>query len=182
MSLAGASERETLERLEPDGSLSLLDGDLSLSNGLAWTRDGRRLYHADSERRTVWSRAYDPTTGAVGERRVFVQLDEGYPDGMASDAEDHLWIAIWGGGEIRRYAPDARLVDRIAVPAPHTSSVAFVGAHLDRVVITSATQHLSADALRTAPLSGRLFSAPVEVPGAPVASWSGLGGARGDGV
>lgn len=173
LSLGAASRREVLVRLEPDGRLTGIDDDLTLSNGLAWSTDGTRMYSVDTLRRTVFVRDYDVATGAVGARTTHLTLDEGYPDGIAMDAADHLWVAVWGGGEIRRYDPRGTLVARVAVPAPHTSCVAFAGDDLRLLVITTATADLAPDDLRRFPDSGRVFTLPVDVPGHPVPAWSG---------
>jgi sugar lactone lactonase YvrE len=173
LSLGGPSEREVLVRLEADGRLTVLDDDLALSNGLAWSADGRRMFSVDTLRRTVSVRDYDVGSGAVGPRRAHLRLEDGFPDGIAVDAADHLWVAVWGGGEVRRYAPDATLVERVATGAPHTSSVAFAGDDLRTLVITTATSELGDDQLRAHPDSGRLFTARAEVPGLPVAPWQG---------
>jgi sugar lactone lactonase YvrE len=171
LSLAGPSEREVLVRLEVDGRLTVLDDDLALSNGLAWSVDGRRMFSVDTLRGTVSVRDYDPGSGAVGPRRVHLRLEGGFPDGIAMDAADHLWVAVWGGGEVRRYAPDGALVERVATGAPHTSSVAFAGPDLRVLVVTTATSELTEAQLRAHPDSGRMLTVPVEVPGLPVAPW-----------
>jgi sugar lactone lactonase YvrE len=176
LSLGGPSQREVLVRLEADGRLTVLDDDLSLSNGLAWSSDGRRMFSVDTLARTVSVRDYDVGSGAVGPRRVHLRLEDGFPDGIAMDAADHLWVAVWGGGEVRRYAPDGALADRVATGAPHTSSVAFAGDDLRVLVITTATSELSEEQLQSHPDSGRMFTARVNVPGLPVASWQGLAG------
>jgi sugar lactone lactonase YvrE len=173
LSLDGASTHEELVRLEDDGSLTRLDGDLTLSNGLAWSTDGRLMYSVDTVRQTVFARKYDAHSGAVGERRVHVRLTDGSPDGIALDAEDHLWVAVWGAGEVRRISPDGTVVHRLAVPAPHTSCVAFAGDDLRTLVITTASAELDDAQLSACPHSGRLFTARVDVPGAPVPAWSG---------
>jgi sugar lactone lactonase YvrE len=176
LSLAGPSEREMLVRLEVDGRLTVLDDDLALSNGLAWSVDGRRMFSVDTLRGTVSVRDYDPGSGAVGPRRVHLRLEGGFPDGIAMDAADHLWVAVWGGGEVRRYAPDGALVERVATGAPHTSSVAFAGPDLRVLVVTTATSELTEAQLRAHPDSGRMLTVPVEVPGLPVAPWRGPAG------
>ncbi len=173
LSLDGESEREVLVRLETDGRLTPLDGDLGLSNGLAWSADGRTMYSADSLRRTVYVRGYDAADGAVGDRRVHLRLDGGVPDGLAMDAEDHLWVAVHGAGEVRRFAPDGTLVDRVAVPAPHSTAVAFAGEDLRTLVVTTAYGELAEEERRAHPESGRLFTTRVDVPGLPVPAWSG---------
>jgi sugar lactone lactonase YvrE len=176
LSLGGPSEREVLVRLEADGRLTVLDDDLALSNGLAWSADGRRMFSVDTVARTVSVRDYDPGSGAVGPRRVHLRLEDGFPDGIAMDAAGHLWVAVWGGGEVRRYAPDGSLVDQVATGAPHTSSVAFAGDDLRTLVITTATSELSDDQVAAHPDSGRLFCARADVPGLPVAPWRGTAG------
>lgn len=161
-----------LVRWEDDGSVTVLDDDLTLSNGLAWSTDGRRLYSVDSTPGLVLVRGYDPATGATGRRRVHLEVDGGEPDGIAVDAEDHLWVAVWGAGEVRRHAPDGRLVARVRTGAPHTTSLTFAGADLRTMVITTARQGLDAHRLREAPSSGALFVTEVEVPGRPTVPWN----------
>jgi sugar lactone lactonase YvrE len=176
LSLAGPSEREVLVRLEAGGDLTVLDDDLALSNGLAWSSDGRRMFSVDSLRGTVSVRDYDVESGAVGPRRVHLRVDGGLPDGIAMDADDHLWVAVWGGGEVRRDAPDGTLAGRVATGAPHTSSVAFAGEDLRTLVVTTATSELTEAQLRAHPDSGRMFTVHVGVPGLPVAPWQGPAG------
>ncbi len=175
MSLGESTGREVLVRLEADGSLTTLDDDLGLSNGLAWAADGARFWSIDTERQTVHVRDYDPGSGAVGERGVHLRLDEGSPDGCAVDAEDHLWVAVFGQGQVRRYAPDGALAGSVDVPAPHTTSVAFAGDDLRTLVITTGSVELSDEERRTHPLSGHLFTVRTDVPGQPVPAWRGLG-------
>jgi sugar lactone lactonase YvrE len=172
MSLDGESDREVLVRLEPDGCLTGLDADLGLSNGLAWSVDGRRLYSVDSARGTVFVRDYEAATGDLGVRRVHLRPD-GTPDGIAIDAADHLWVAVHGAGEVRRYAPDGTVTDRLAVPAPHSTAVALAGEDLRTLVITTAYGELEPEQRRAHPESGRLFTARVDVPGVPATAWAG---------
>jgi sugar lactone lactonase YvrE len=178
LSLVEPTGREVLVRLDDDGGgVTPLDADLELSNGVAWSIDGARLFSVDTLRRTVHVRHYEPATGAVGERRVHLRLDDGdgFPDGIAMDAEDHLWVAVWDAGEVRRHAPDGAVVDRVPVPAPHTSSVAFAGPDLRTLVVTTAQQDLTPAQLVEFPGSGALFTCRVDVPGAPVPPWNGAG-------
>lgn len=173
LSLGGVSDSEILVRLELNGSLTAIDHDLTMSNGLAWSPDGSVLYSVDTLRRVVFARSYDADAGIAGERRLLIQFDDGFPDGMCTDAEGHLWIAMWRLGEVRRYTPDGVFDRSIRVPAPHVSSVAFAGPDLDTLVITTATQGLSDQQMAEYPLSGKLFTAQPGVLGLPVSMWSG---------
>ncbi len=167
-----APGHDVLSRVESDGSLRTLDSDLSISNGLAWSPDGRTLYSADTIARTIWARDYDSASGAIGERRVQLRLDE-HPDGICVDARGYIWAALWGTGEARAYSPDGELVDVVQVPAPHVSSLAFVGPELNRLVLTTASRDLDGAGLERYPDAGRLFLADVSVTGAPTFPWSG---------
>jgi sugar lactone lactonase YvrE len=173
LALDGARGHEILVRIERDETVTVVDDDLTLSNGLAWSADGTLLYSVDSVPGTVWIRSYDAATGATGPRREWLRVTDGLPDGICLDAEGYLWLAICGAGQVRRYAPDGQLAGIVDVPAPHTSSVAFVGEGLDRLLITTAAVDLAAEQLAAFPDSGRLFLADVGVTGLPVTPWSG---------
>jgi sugar lactone lactonase YvrE len=165
--------QEVLVRVETDGGITVIDDDIGLSNGLAFTPDGAQMYSIDSTRGTVWIRDYDAASGAVGRRREFLHVTGGDPDGMCLDSEGNLWIAVWGGGEVRGYSPAGEPIAVIETGAPNTTSVAFVGPDLDRLLITSARLPLSEAVLAEHPDSGRLFIADVGVAGAAVAPWAG---------
>jgi sugar lactone lactonase YvrE len=163
--------QDTLQRLEFDGSLTLLDDDLSISNGLAWSPDGTLFYSTDTANQTIWVRDYDPSSGAYGERRRHLAIESGYPDGLTIDSRGYLWIAIWSGFEVRSFAPDGTPGDVVRVPVPDVSSVAFVGHDLDRLVITTSSRDLDAAGREKYPDAGALFLADVGVTGLPTTSW-----------
>jgi len=165
---------ELLMRVDGD-RVSVLDDDLTLSNGLAWSTDGSRFYSIDTWSKRIHVREYDATTGATGRRELFAEFEHGSPDGMTTDAEDHLWVAMWGEGCVLRISPGGRIVARVDVPAPHTTCAQFAGPDLDTLVITTATEHLSAEQLRANPLSGRLFTVRPGVRGNPPYLWNGRG-------
>jgi sugar lactone lactonase YvrE len=173
MSLDGRERCERLYRLDAAGTVEVVDEGFTLSNGLGWAPNGQTLFHVDSVPGVVWSRAYDPASGAVGERRVHLRIRDGLPDGLCVDREGNLWVAVWGAGEVRCFDAGGKRIATVTVAAPHTSSVAFVGAELDRLLITTARQDLSSSQLASAPLSGRLFLAEVGATGVPSTPWAG---------
>ncbi len=60
------------------------------------------------------------------------------PDGLTVDAEGGVWLALFGGGAIRRYRPDGTLDAHIPLPVTHPTSLAFGGPGLDDLYVTSA--------------------------------------------
>lgn len=164
---------EKLVRITENGGLEVIDDDLGLSNGLAFTGDGRRLYSIDTTSAIVWSRDYDPDTGAMGPRHQVLHLDDAHPDGMCLDEQENLWIAMWGAGQVRCYSPDGVQRAVVDVAAPKTTSVAFVGSELDTLLITTASEQLSDAQRADAPDSGRLFTVQVGIRGLAVPLWAG---------
>lgn len=161
-----------LYRVETDGSLTTIDSDLSLSNGLGWSPDGSLLYSTDTIPGIVWIRDYDAASGAMGERREFLRLRGEAPDGLCVDSFGNLWVAVWGAGEVRAFSAAGALIATVSVPCPHPSSVAFVGDDLDVLLITTASRDLSEDDRARYPDAGRLFLARVGVTGTPTFAWS----------
>jgi sugar lactone lactonase YvrE len=152
--------------------LQVLASGLLTSNGVAFSPDGRTLYHSDTPTFTVWRYTYDPATGEATDRSLFVRLqptetDRGRPDGAAVDAEGCYWTALFEGGRIQRYAPDGRLLVEYPVPARCPTMVAFGGPDLKTLYVTSARTGRSEEELAAFPYSGGLFSMPVGVPGLP---------------
>ncbi|MBP1852978.1 SMP-30/gluconolactonase/LRE family protein [Rhizobium halophytocola] len=156
-----------------DGRLEAVASGLTTSNGLAFSPDGRTLYHSDTPRRTVWRRDYQPDTGALGDPSVFIQTreEDGRPDGAAVDAEGCYWVALYVGGRVRRYSPDGRLLEEHLLPVRCPTMVAFGGADLRTLYVTSARAGRSDDELQAHPHSGSLFSMAVTVPGLPAVAF-----------
>lgn len=169
----GRRGEECLYRLDPDGSVHVVDRGLTLSNGLAWSGDGTTLYHADSAAGAVYRRRYDVPTGEIGPREPWLAFEGGVPDGLCTDAAGNVWVAVHGAGEVRAFTPSGEWFATVAVDAPHTTKPAFVGPQLDRLLITTARDELSPEQRSRFPLSGRLFLADVGVRGRPSPPWAG---------
>ncbi|BCJ50728.1 hypothetical protein Asp14428_22030 [Actinoplanes sp. NBRC 14428] len=125
-----------LYRLDPDGSVRTVLTGLTIANGPAFSPDGRTMYLSDTPLGHVDSFDVDPDTGELSGRRSFVRLDpaHGAPDGLTTDADGYLWVALFGGGAVHRYRPDGLLDRRIPVPARQPTSVCLIGTTL---VVTS---------------------------------------------
>ncbi|GAA2511901.1 SMP-30/gluconolactonase/LRE family protein [Winogradskya humida] len=131
-----------LYRLDPDGSVHTVLQDLTIANGPAFSLDGRVMYLSDTPLGHVDRFDVDPATGELSNRQPFARIgpEHGAPDGLTVDAEDHLWMALFGGAAIRRYRPDGTLDRVVPVPARQPTSVCLAG---DRAVVTSSQEGLT---------------------------------------
>lgn len=163
----------SLFRLAPDLAWQTLDKGYRIANGPAFNADGGRMYHTDSALQRIY--VFDVKDGALSNKRVFLQLQagQGSPDGMTVDAQDHLWVAHWGGARLSRFRPDATLDRAIALPASRITSCVFAGANLERLFVTSAAIGLN-EAQRVAePLAGSLFEVDPGCVGLPTRQFGG---------
>ncbi|WP_211209841.1 SMP-30/gluconolactonase/LRE family protein [Uliginosibacterium gangwonense] len=131
---------------------------VAIPNSLCLSLDGRTLYFSDGVARCIQCCDYDARTGQVSNLRVFAPVPEGYPDGSTVDAQGYIWNAEWGSSRVVRYRPDGQIDRVISVPVSQPSCVAFGGAALDTLFITSARVGLSAEHLATQPQAGHLFT------------------------
>jgi len=168
-SVSGAS-RGALHRLDPGAGSAetALDG-VGMANGIGWSPDGGTLYFVDSAAGRVDAIDFDGQAGTLGARRTVVSIPagEGLPDGLCVDVDGCLWLAVWGAGEVRRHAPDGRLLARVAVGASQVTSCRFGGPAGDVLWITTARVGLDADALAREPRAGGLFAVEPGVRGLP---------------
>jgi sugar lactone lactonase YvrE len=156
----------TLYRIDPDLTYTAIDTGYGITNGPAFSPDGRVMYHSDTLRQLTYVFDLDGE-GNPADRRTFLRFGEGdgHPDGMTVDSEGCLWIAFWGGWCVRRFSPDGELIRTIEVPVEQPSSCAFGGPDLDRLYVTSATKGLDEDALEMQPKAGGLFMLTPSVQG-----------------
>ena len=152
-----------LYRLDTDGRSTLAVPGVTLSNGLAWSGDGRTMFYVDSPTRRIDAFAFDPATGGLGDRRTVVEIPsaDGTPDGLTIDEEDGLWVALAHGSAVRRYV-DGRPDREIRLPV---SLVLF---------ITSAWEHMTAEERAREPLAGAVFRARPGVRGRPADVYRGV--------
>ncbi|MGH7101080.1 MAG: SMP-30/gluconolactonase/LRE family protein [Acetobacteraceae bacterium] len=130
-----------------------------LHNGMGWSADRRQFYLSHSLERTVFVCTFDPASGALGPRRVFVQVPEalGIPDGAALDSDGGYWCALNGGGRLRRFRAAGAFDRDIALPVSRPTMCAFAGEALDVLYVTSASDQLTPEQRRREPLAGALL-------------------------
>jgi xylono-1,5-lactonase len=157
-----------LYRVGADGVPAVADQGYIISNGPAASPDGRTLYHTDTLGKRTY--AFDlAADGSLQGKRLFAAFGErpGHPDGMAVDAAGNVWIALFGGSRIDCFSPRGELIDSVYFPCSNITKLAFGGADLRTVYVTSARKGLSREELQQQPLAGALFCFRSEVPGLP---------------
>ncbi len=142
-----------------EGTLRILQAHTKISNGMAWSSDRNFFYFADSVEHAVFRYAYHPEQGSISGREVLFRTEDGVPDGMCIDAEDNLWVAIWGGSRVeKRCGKTGTLLAVIPVPAKQCTSCCFVGTE-NKLFITSAAVG------QTGAYDGCLFTCTVDAEG-----------------
>jgi len=152
------------------GTLKTLLNGLRISNGLTWSPDHQTFYFIDTPTRQITAFDYDLPTGNIAYPRPVVNVppELGWPDGMTSDMEGMLWVALWGGAKLTRWDPGTgQLLEAIPFPALNITSCIFGGADLADLYITSARKGMSAQQLVKYPLSGGLFRLRTKIRGLP---------------
>lgn len=142
------------------GELRRLYANITIPNAICFTADGRTGYFTDTQIGTIQRVALDPETGLpTGEPETFVPAGsgDGHPDGAVVDADGLIWNARFGAGRVEVYAPTGERVRVLSVPATQVTCPAFVGAKLDRLLVTTASENMSAAEMDADPEHGRTF-------------------------
>lgn len=174
----------TMSEARPDGALYRIDGEgvtervvsgLTVSNGLDWSPDATRMYLNDSPTRRVDVFDHDPATGAVSGRRPFARIepDGGFPDGLTVDAEGGVWVALFAGGQVRRYSPEGTLDAVVPLPVSNVTSLTFGGPDHAELFVTTAKHHLDPAQRAAQPLAGAVFVLRPGVRGRPAGRFAG---------
>lgn len=151
------------------GTITDVGASAAITNGPAVSADGQWLYHVDTLNGQIWR--FDIGHEARldnGQLFATIAPEDGTPDGVTIDAEDHVWVCLWGGWAARRYAPSGDLTNEVRFPCANITKIAFGGPDLRTAYATTASVDLSAHALEQQPLAGGLFAFEVQVPGRPL--------------
>jgi sugar lactone lactonase YvrE len=167
--------------------LHMVESGVMVSNGLAWSPDGRTMYWADTSRHNIFR--YDlsqpgqwpPQLGPVNPLARFTPKPAdwtfeqalgkdygGRPDGAAVDSAGRYWVAMYEGARVLCLSPKGDLVAEYPTPAQCPTMVCFGGSDLRTLYLTTARQKRSSAELAHYPDSGAVFSMRVDTPGLPV--------------
>lgn len=173
-----------MQEAEASGALYSLEGctlrrmisGVRISNGLAWSPDYKTFYYIDTPTRRIQAFDYSLETGEIDRGRTLVQIPRalGWPDGMTTDVDGNLWVAMWGGAQVLKLHPSrGRLLDSMPLPALQPTSCVFGGRSMNELYITSARKGMSASQFSKYPLSGAVFMAETRVTGMPTFEFCG---------
>ena len=152
---------------------------ITVSNGLAWSPNGRTMYWSDTKAHTIYAFDFEPASGEISGRRVFASfplkspgasLDDygGRPDGAAVDVEGAYWVAMFEGERLLRLSPEGKLLRELALPVRCPTMPCFGGPGLKTLYITTARENRPPGELLVQPLAGCVLALDVDVPGLPV--------------
>ena len=156
-------------------------GGMTNSNGLAWSLDGKTMFHADTTSHRIDVYDYDLASGtcANGRNLVTFEADKtsgtygGRPDGAAIDSEGNYWIAMYEGGRILKLSPTGALLQQVDLPLLCPTAVCFGGPDLHTLYVTSACGGRSAAELAQYPHSGKVLAFRVDVAGVEMPEYRG---------
>lgn len=150
----------SLYRVDPDGTATVIERDVIVSNGIAFSPDDRTLYFTDTRRHVSYAYDLDLDDGAVSNRRVFAdhRATGERPDGACVDVDGCVWIAFFAGGRIVRHRPDGRIDREVRLPVTNPTCVCFGGPDLATMFVTTATKFLTSTQLAGEPLAGALLA------------------------
>jgi sugar lactone lactonase YvrE len=162
-----------------NGQLARIQGDITVSNGLAFSPDGHTLYWSDTAAHVIWAFALNTADGSLSRRRVFAQFPAkvagqdllsygGRPDGAAVDVQGNYWVAMFEGQRLLQLAADGALLQDITLPVRCPTMPCFGGPDLKTLFITSARENRPLQELAAQPLAGCVLTLRVDVPGLPV--------------
>ncbi|WP_258881391.1 SMP-30/gluconolactonase/LRE family protein [Paenibacillus sp. sptzw28] len=166
----------SLYYLDTDCTIKKVIANVTISNGITWSPDNSVMYYIDSPTLKVMSYDFNLATAELSNPRVAAEVGQGeaFPDGMTSDEEGMLWVAVWNGYAVKRLDPGTgRLLETVNVPAKRTTSCVFGGDRLTELYITSARIGLEEDVLANEPNAGGVFVLKTGVRGMPTYAFGG---------
>jgi sugar lactone lactonase YvrE len=170
MSKAADTPVGALYKVNADLTYEKMDEPFIIPNGIAWNKENTVMYVVDSMMKKIFRYDFDLEKGAIRNKAILIDTsaEQGFPDGMAIDEEDNLWVAFWQGQSVLQYdTRTGQVLTHIDVPAFIPSSCCFGGKDLRTLYITSSRKYDTAENIRKFPLAGGLFRFHPGVKGMP---------------
>lgn len=170
MHLKESLPNANLYKVEPNGVTTKMVDSVTISNGIVWSKDTKKMYYIDTPSKSIKSYDYDIETSTISNEKIAVNIPEslGYPDGMTIDENDTLWVGLWNGNAVAQFDPKTgKLISKIEVPAHNVTACAFGGENLDILYITTSTNDMTDEERKKYPLAGSIFKYKPGVKGVP---------------
>jgi len=174
MNLDQRPKQSHLYRIDASGNSEKILDSVSISNGIAWTKDDKTMFYIDTPTRKVMAFDFNGETGTISNPRIHCSIPDslGWPDGMTLDENDNIWIGMWGGYCVSYWSgKTGQYLGKVNVDAPNVTSCAFGGDKFETLYITTAREGLHPDLLEKYPLSGDVFEAKPGVKGRQMPYW-----------
>jgi len=157
----------SLYRVTADGRIEKRSEGYAVSNGLAWSPDGKIMYHSDSTSAIIEAWDFDPATGGMANHRIIAKLtnEDGRPDGAAVDTDGNYWSAGPSAACVNCFSPAGQLLKKLPFPVPGPTMPCFAEGYM---YVTSLREGKSKEILEQFPTLGGLFRAKAPAAGAPV--------------
>jgi len=138
-----------------NNTFNKIDGGFKVSNGPAIDENQNFLYFSDSFNSTIFQ--YNLKT--LKKKLIYkFKKNQGFPDGIALDNQQGLWVAHWAGGQVSRINLKTKKIDVVLkIPALNVTSIAFIGQKLNHIFVTSAKIETSKQQLQMYKYSGSSF-------------------------
>lgn len=160
--------KANLYKVDGKGNAAKMLDSVTISNGIVWTKDSRTMYYIDTPTGHIRAYDFDVENSSISNERIAVEVpvSMGFPDGMAIDEEDKLWVGLWNGNSVARFDPDSgKLMSKIDVPAHNVTSCSFGGRNFDTLYITTSSLDMTEEEQAKYPLAGSLFEVKPGVKG-----------------
>ena len=159
--------------IKEDLTFTKHEGNIGVSNTLAWSPDNKKFYFTDTLTGIIHSYDFNLESGEITNKKEFAKNERGYPDGSTVDSEGYLWSCRWGGSCVIRFNPLGQVDDIIELPVENITSCTFGGKNLQTLFITTARWGMTKDDVQKNPEAGGLFSIDLDIKGMPDNLFSG---------
>lgn len=152
----GAKSIGKLYCVDTDLTVTVMDENLYVPNGMGWSLDERTFFMIDTGQHCIFSYRYNRNTGELSDKKIFKQFEEDvHPDGMCIDANGNFWIAMWEGSRIEVLDHRGDFLRKIDLPVTHPTSCCFGGSTLEDLYITTSQLMLTPEQKAEQPLAGK---------------------------
>ncbi len=115
--------------------VKLLRDSLAFPNGINISPADGRLYVCESAKQKIISFRIN-SDFTVNDKKDFVEIPSGDPDGIEFDVNGNLYAAHFGGKAVYIFSPEGKLLQKIETPGSKPTNLEFGGADLKTLYLT----------------------------------------------